>query len=180
MKHWTNWLPARKPSLPYDLREWLTDSGSLTKRLQSVSEQAVNVELLHYDWHTALPEESLFLQQPLRRIQLEREVLLCDGDRPEIYARTIIPQSTYQVLPSRFDNLGTKPLGQMLFDEPTLSRSDIEVACLTSQHWLYQLATEWLDIRPDILWARRSCFYLNGNPVLVCEIFLPSEKWSHV
>ncbi|BDZ74460.1 MAG: chorismate--pyruvate lyase [Methylophaga sp.] len=180
MKHWTHWLPARKQSLPYDLREWLTDTGSLTKRLQHVSEHAVNVELLHYDWQTALPEESLFLQQPLQRIQLGREVLLCDGDTPEIYARTIIPQSTYQVLPSRFDNLGVKPLGQMLFDEPSLSRSEIQVAQLTPQHWLYQLATEALDICPDVLWARRSCFYLKGQPVLVCEIFLPSEKWSHV
>jgi chorismate--pyruvate lyase len=42
----------------------------------------------------------------------------------------------------------------------------------------YALATRDIEARPDCLWARRSCFYLNGKALLVSEVFLPSNKWS--
>lgn len=178
MIHWTHWSPKTLPSLPRQLRHWLSDTGSLTRRYQALCEQYFHVELLEYDWQPALPEESRFLSHDMKQLMLEREVLLCDGDRAEIYARTVIPPKTYQEMRARFDNLGNKPLGQMLFDDPTLKRGPIEVARLGPSQWLFQLAIQMMLNEPTELWARRSCFYLNNKPLMVTEIFLPSKKWN--
>ncbi len=74
----------------------------------------------------------------------------------------------------RFSALGTKPLGELLFTDPTVKRDPIEVARLTPGEWLYEMAVLEENYRPDELWARRSRFYIGGKVLLVNEIFLPT------
>ncbi|WP_292439236.1 chorismate lyase [Methylophaga sp.] len=174
----THWQPPLVQSLPPALRGWLTDNGSLTRQLTRACEQGFSVKLLQSGWQRPLADESLLLGQPLGQRMFCREVYLLDGDKAEVYARTMVPKRTYQAMQARFETLGNRSLGQMLFNDPSLQRGEIEVACLQPQDSLFKMATRHLTQLPDALWARRSCFYLDDKGMLVNEIFLPSAKWS--
>lgn len=173
-----HWQPPQPQYLPPQLRHWLTDTGSLTRQLSRVCDQTFSVRLLNSGWHKPLADESLLLQQPLAQFMFSREVHLLDGDKAEVYARTLVPLRTYQAMQARFKTLGNRSLGEMLFTDPSLRRGNIEVIRLPPAHYLFQLATRHLSAKPVQLWARRSCFYLADKGMLVNEIFLPSDKWS--
>ncbi|WP_438969918.1 chorismate--pyruvate lyase family protein [Methylophaga sp.] len=179
MKHWTRWQLPLMQSLPPALRDWLTDTGSLTRLLQQSCQHDFSVELLSSQWQRPLPDEALLLGQAREKHAFEREVYLMDGEKPQIYARTVVPMNTYFARTQRFDSLGNQSLGEMLFNQPGLKRRPIQVACLQPGQFLFELATKRLTIQPEFLWARRSCFYIEDKKILVNEVFLPSDKWSN-
>ena len=178
MKNWTRWHRPIVSTLPDALSDWLMFPGSLTRRLQTCFAD-FSVRQLHDGWRRPLIDEALLVKQPLTTYSLQREVFLQDGTTPLVYARTVVPRETYQVMPQRFDTLGNRPLGELLFNhDPLIVRGPIEVARLQVGQALYQAAVQALALPPSVLWARRSCFYLAGKPILVNEVFLPSAKWS--
>ncbi len=172
--NWTKWLPPQKRLVPSKLWPWLTDAGSLTRRLKHFNQTDFSVQLLGNNWIVPLPEESLYLGVSANQLAFQREVRLMDGDRANVYARTVIPLATYKAMKQRFIGLGNKPLGELLFTEPMVERGEIQMAKLTAGDWLYEMALLEENYRPDHLWARRSAFYLSGKILLVNEIFLPT------
>lgn len=178
MKNWSHWQPPLLQSLPASLRPWLTETGSLTRLLQEACENEFSVALLRTQWQRPMPDEALLLHKRPSQRMFQREVHLLDGDMPQVYARTLVPANTYDAMRARFSSLGNRSLGEMLFNDPSLQRGPIEVACLQPPMMQYDLATRHITLRPSCLWARRSCFYLDAKPLLVSEIFLPSAKWS--
>ncbi len=103
-----------------------------------------------------------------------REVeLLCNGI-PHVYARTLIPKSSLTGRASHLQGLGSKPLGALLFSDPTTRRSVIEYARLVANHRLYQWAMDSMRGMESELWGRRTLFCYAGKPLLVNEIFLPA------
>jgi len=174
MRNWTRWHTPQKRLMPVALVPWLTDAGSLTRRLQAHSQAGFSVQLLGNHWIKPLPDECLSLKIPVTQMAYQREVKLLDGEHANVYARTIIPLNTYMTMKHRFNALGNKPLGELLFTDPTVKRGPIEVACLYPGQWLYEMALLDEDYRVDELWGRRSQFYLGGKILLVNEIFLPT------
>lgn len=168
------WLKPQRRLMPQSLASWLTDTGSLTRRLQQTNQHGFAVDLLGNSWIKPLTDESLRLNLGLAEISFQREVRLMDGDRANVYARTIVPLKTYKAMPYRFNQLGNKPLGEVLFTDPSVRRGAIEVACLRPGQWLYEMAVLEENIRPAQLWARRSQFFIQDKPLLVNEIFLPA------
>lgn len=73
-------------------------------------------------------------------------------------------------------SLGEKPLGEVIFNEPGVVRSAIEVAEFAADSHIAQLAAEVDKIAEHSLWARRSTFTLDGYSLLVSEVYLPSAK----
>ena len=72
------------------MRGWLTDTMSLTMKLQARSEH-FRVRRLHQARGMCLTDETALVELPRRCHVQEREVLLqCDG-RPVVYAHTIVP-----------------------------------------------------------------------------------------
>lgn len=103
-----------------------------------------------------------------------REVrLLCD-DESLVFARTVIPVRTLTGPRRRLSRLGKKPLGAVLFADPSMVRSGIEIAKLSPGQPLFVRATTKLLKPPSNIWGRRSTFFLNHQPLLVSEIFLPA------
>lgn len=102
-----------------------------------------------------------------------RQVQLLCGETPWVYARTIIPPRTLARKFHRFTRLGARSLGAMLFADPSMKRDEVEVTCLTPADRLYHLAARDLREKPEVIWGRRSLFWLGGKPLLVCEFFLP-------
>ena len=121
-----------------------------------------------------LSEARALGRQP-HEIALVRQVRLLCNERPWVFARTVIPLSSLQGGLHRLARLGTKPLGAVLFADPSLQRQPLEITRITPRHRLYHMATATGGAEvTDPLWGRRSVFRLRGKPLLVSEFFLPS------
>jgi chorismate--pyruvate lyase len=178
MKTQESWFTPCRQALPSMQRDWLLSTGSLTQMYQKVCNQPFNIQLLEQGWGLpSLNEAKLFEQRPEKHV-FHRHVFLRDGDTADIFARTIMPMTTYRTMRQRFDGLGNRSLGEMLFKDPSIKRGPIEVALCQPQHGLFQWATAHLSNKPKAMWGRRSCFFIEDKMILVNEIFLPSDKWS--
>lgn len=160
--------------LPDNMACWLFDPASLTARLISACEGQFSVRVISQSWGTPLWNESKRLGMRERQAALIREVFLYCDDQPWVFARTVIPRTTLSGREKYLANLGSKPLGAVLFANPNMHRDQFEVTCLRDGDLLYTHANQLASSKPVEIWGRRSAFYLSGKPLLVNEIFLPA------
>jgi chorismate--pyruvate lyase len=159
--------------VPESVLRWLLDPASLTRRIQSACPGCFRVEVLFQGWAHPQRNEARELGMRTGSWGFVREVyLLCDG-RPWVFARTVIPRTTLTGPRRRLTRLKTRPLGAVLFADPTMQRGPVEIARLTPCDKLFLAAIQHLAQQPEMIWGRRSQFTLGGKPLLVSEIFLP-------
>ena len=159
--------------VPEPALRWLLDPASLTRRLQSTCPGCFRVEVLFQGWARPQHNEMRVLGMRTGSEGFVREVhLLCDGV-PWVFARTIIPRTTLTGPRRCLTRLKSRPLGAVLFADPSMKRGPVEIARLTPCDKLYPSAIRHLARRPETIWGRRSLFTLGGKPLLVSEIFLP-------
>lgn len=161
-----NWFDADQLDsyvAPDPVGGWLRERGLLTQRLRASCKEHFRLEVL----------ADTGLQAPADDVHL-REVLMCCGDRPCIYARTLIPAATAKAHPW-LRSLGNEPLGERLQDRDGVKRSDFRFAALgAGTPEARQLLPEDLaNSTTDILWARSSTFSIGAHEISVTEIFLP-------
>ena len=175
---WQIHTPIARHGAPAELLDWLLDSTSLTRRLQETCQGKFRVIPLSQRWQRPMLNEAQALGVLPHELSFVREVhLLCD-DRPWVFARTVIPVRTLTGPRRRLARLGKKPLGAMLFADPSMRRSGIEIAAIKPGQPIYLRATACLQEPPAVIWGRRSAFFLNHKPLLVSEIFLPEIGYS--
>lgn len=152
---------------------WLLDEASLTKKLEKKC-QEFTVEVKQ-QLNTNAEQATLSPHFPVPEQVLVREVLLyCDGI-PNVFAQTEIPYSTLSDKQQNLANLGTEPLGRVIFQDKTLQRSNIEIAEFTVGSPLHLYCASLQQPCEHSLWARRSIFYIENKPLLVSEVFLPAS-----
>ena len=97
--------------------------------------------------------ENQLLNSPENIEIIVREVELLGNQKPVVNARSLIPitEDTIDIL-----KIGSRPLGEILFDEPKIERGHLEVGSFQNS------------------WARRSTFTIGKTNLLVTEIFLES------
>lgn len=160
--------------VPREMAPWLFEQGSLTRRILRHCTNTFRVEVLSQKWQRPMLSEALRLGATPEHHALIREVLLYCGDTPWVFARSVLPRKTLTG-PRRFlGKLGNRPLGEILFSDPTIKRDELEIAEIKKGQRMYSCATEILNNPPDFVWGRRSIFYLHKKPLMVNEIFLPS------
>jgi len=159
--------------VPENVASWVYDPGSLTRRVQQTCQDPFRVEVIAQYRGRPLLNEATRLRVHADQSALIREVYLYCGDSPWVYARTIIPHTTLTGRQRHLAHLGNRPLGAALFADTTMRRDEVEVACMRPMHRLFDTATAGLLQRPEMIWGRRSVFYLSGKPLLVNEVFLP-------
>jgi len=166
---WHTVTPLMRRRLPDAARDWVLSTGSLTAGVRERCPDAFRLRVLRQRWARPRPDEAAALRlRPGRRAML-REVALCCGDRPLIMARTVIPAASLRGRQARLAALGRRPLGELLFRDPSTQRGAFEVAYLTlAQAGL--AAGPWRDVG---VWGRRAVFRIGGVPLLVSEFFLP-------
>ena len=86
--------------------------------------------------------------------------------------RTVIPVRSLRGRLRRLAHLGTRPLGAVLFADPSTVRGRMEVARFDIRHALYQAACAHSEAPPPELWGRRTLFRYQDKPLLVNEVFL--------
>lgn len=157
-----------------NLVHWLLDPGSLTARLKQNC-QNFRVELLGQKQTLCSALESNELIKAGEPV-LVREVLLYCDDIPQVFARSLLPLTSLTGDEQQLANLGTQPLGQVLFNNPSLIRQRIELANFSEDTCVARLANTLEPIKKISkrgLWGRRSIFVLEGKPLMVAEVFLP-------
>jgi len=155
------------------MRRWLTDSMSLTKKLIARCDR-FSVQRLAQQHALVLADEFAEIALPRRTQVQEREVLLRCDDKPVVYAHTIVPLSATASDWPFFGRLGERSLGTTLFGDPRVTRGELQYARLQAQHPLVLRAATALGVvLQGPLFARR-CLYKRGNGLLlVTEVFLP-------
>ena len=168
---WRSYRRVPRNSIPQSLRPWLLDHGSLTERLIATSGNRFRVEVLNQRWQLPRLSECRLLGLKNRHHALVREVILYGCDQPWVYARSVLPMASLTGRLRAMRQLDNRPLGQLLFNDPTMQRSAMEVACLTTDNTSVPKQLGQLD---HPVWGRRSVFRLDNKPLMVSEIFLPA------
>ncbi|MGE3295804.1 MAG: chorismate lyase [Porticoccaceae bacterium] len=156
--------------MPLPWRSWLLGQGSLTQRLVTASGGDFRVEILAQALRRPLAEERAALGLPERQVALVREVLLRGRGEPWVYARSVVPLAVLRGRYGFLRHLGTRPLGALLFRDAGIRRGTIEVTQRTPPRCLSKTPDE------PLAWVRRSVFYLDQQPLLVAEMFLPGFR----
>lgn len=174
-RHESEWSNEQTSQASDREKSWLFDAGSLTQKIRAlcVSRAGFHVKVLSQRYILPLASEQQLLNQ-CNQVSLLREVLLCDGDEPLIYARTILPVSGISEEATELFHLGTKPLGEILFNNSNVQRHQVQASLLNSEDYLLQQVEYNTQLTFQHLWARRAVFSLHDYGLLVNEIFLPN------
>ena len=164
--------------LPAAMRGWIFDRCSLTSRLQQAcfaldGESRFSVRVLSQSRERPLPSERLLLGMRQSDYALVRQVQLQCGDQVWVFARTVVPLRSLRGRAKRLANLGSRPLGAMLFADKSVRRGRMQVARLLPGDTVFNHAIGRMQNVPAEVWGRRSLFHYAGQPLLVNEIFLP-------
>lgn len=170
---WRRGTTLNHAKLPADTVDWLYDAASLTKRLKQASSGRFQVRILSQVWQRPMRCERQLLGLGDRQFALVRQVyLLCD-EQVVVFARTVLPgpllKSRYRYLA----RLGGKPLGEVLFRDKSMRRSEVQLTQILPEHEIFSLVMRGSAESSVSLWGRRSLFQLGGQPLLVSEVFVP-------
>jgi len=135
---------------------WLNEEGSITKRISS--EAKFKLEVLNDDLGTAETEEYESLELNFNEVRI-REVILYGDSVPLVYARSIIPTLTATKGYPGLGTLGSKPLGDLLFQNELFIKTRREFA-------------KFHNLAEEIVWGRRTHYLVKGYPLSVMEVFL--------
>jgi chorismate--pyruvate lyase len=120
-----------------------------------------------------LLDESTALGMHPNDLAWVRCVLLQCADQNWIYARTVIPNLTAESPWGALQKLGNKPLGDVLFELPSIQRTPFEFTSQALTTWPYLSKQLEPDESQGKGYARRSIFTQKGAPLLLTEVFLP-------
>lgn len=157
------------------LNDWLFDQDSLTQRLTQLCRAEFRVKVLAEGWQILAENECQALNIASSSCGWVREVLLCDGDQPWVFARSVAGKTALTASGFDISQLGTRSLGELLFSNPTFDRGAMYIVRMPCQQLPEQARP--LAKKQKYLWARRSCFQQNELGVLVAEVFLP-QLWQ--
>ncbi len=169
--HWLVNRLGTRHALPKNLQSWVYEPGSLTQRLRNCYGPGVAVRVLFQQWQSPFLTESQRLHLPCHRYSLIREVLLHIDNKPLILARTVLPQATINIAKRKLSNLGTRPLGEVIFSYPNLVRLETDICCIAEKIWTPQLKRQVAITGKTC--GRRTVYAIDGQPMLVSEFFMP-------
>jgi chorismate lyase len=162
-------LPAATPAAA----AWLREPGLLTDRLRACCAGQTGLSIVS-EMEAPLGSADAAVLQAAGSAAFVREIeLTCDG-RPWVFAQTLIPQATL-ARQRWLSSLGRDALGERLAALPALERGPLEYARLLPGDRLYHRALRERRDPPPALWARRSWFAIDGDRLLVQEVFLPES-----
>ena len=139
-----------------NILEWLNEEGSITAKISS--ESKFKLEILSDDLGIAEDEEYLALDIASEEVRI-REVVLYGDLVPLVYARSIIPNLTSSKGYPGLGTIGSKPLGDLLFQSELFIKTRREFA---------QFETS----SKAVIWGRRTHYLVRGYPLSVMEVFL--------
>ena len=171
--------PQANPARASVLRQWLRAPGSLSRRLAALGHR-FEVQTLRQG-PARLHRDEIAALGPLGRGRVwVREVLLRVDGQALIWARSVSPRVSLGGPWRALLGLGSRPLADLLFKEPRVTRSPLKLERLRHGAPLRRrMARQWAKAsgcQPPrgMTWARSSVFRKHGAPLRVMEVFSPS------
>ena len=162
------WYPDHHPrisSISAKKGEWLLDKGSLTEKLVAYSAGNFRVNVLAQYWGLPNLHEAVRLNIPHYLAVRVREVELYVNDKAAVFARSIMPLKIYLQQRHTLQNIGTKPLGLLLFKDGRIRVSKRYVSVL--------------DRGPgDQVYGRSTPYQYYGGEILVSEYFIDTSLFK--
>ena len=161
---------------PRQWQPWLSDTGSLTQKIEQAIGQKLEVVVLHDCRQNLNSDESRYFHCKIKRCRV-REVLLCVNQIPLVMAHSIIPTASSSGSNHAILRLGKKPLGAVLFAKTRMHSKKKplrEITRLDKNSPLWKKCFKQFPTLPKAVWARRTLYMLKGHPLLVNEVFLPA------
>lgn len=170
---WSERLEALAPQADAAAAAWLAEPGLLTVRLRACCKGQTGLVVIA-EIEAPLASDDAAVLQAAGSAAFVREIeLTCDG-RPWVFAQTLVPQATL-ARQSWLSTLGRAALGERLAAVPGILRGPLEFTRLTAGDRLFHRALRERPDPPSALWARRSWFAIDGDRLLVQEVFLPES-----
>ncbi|MGH8249474.1 MAG: chorismate--pyruvate lyase family protein [Steroidobacteraceae bacterium] len=170
---WSERLADFAPAAEPAAAAWLLETGLLTERLRACCRGQPGLVIVK-ESEAPLAGSDAALLGAAGNAAFVREIeLTCDG-RPWVFAQTLIPQATL-ARQRWLASLGRAALGERLAALSVLERGPLEFARLAAGDRLYHRALRERRDPPPGLWARRSWFAIDGDRLLVQEVFLPES-----
>lgn len=166
-KNWRTLRDFGRGLIPTQVLDWILDPASLTQRVRNLCGDApFRVRVLSQAWRYASTAEARVLDiRPGLKV-LDRQVQLCCGEEPLVYARSLLPATLFTGPQQRLRYQGSRSLGATLFADPTVTRGELQVARVAAEH------IPGAEGAAEV-WGRRSVFRIQGKPLLVAEFYLP-------
>ena len=158
LKQISPWISFEKMSILLvneNIKSWLIEKGPITKRIKS--EESFKLNLIKDEISAVNDSEKKFLEETSDNIKV-REVILLGNNIPRVYAKSLIPIRTIENGFSRLGELGTKPLGDILFEKEIFEKTDVVYA-------------QFQD-KDSIFWGRKTKYIVKNMPLSVMEVFL--------
>jgi chorismate--pyruvate lyase len=173
------WRPEPSPSLLAIQKRWLTRPGPLTQALRTLG--PLNLRVLAEYPDGASTDEAHLLALPLGNPVWVREIVMDIEGVDCVVARSVTPLKASHGIWQGMRRLRSRPLADILYGNPAITRSSFEVARLNQRAPLSRTVERVTTIhRPaQPLLARRSVFWRQNTPLLVTECFLPNF-WARV
>jgi len=137
------------------IKSWLSESGPITKRISANENFELN--LLREEIDEVDETEKKYLGNSIGDVKV-REVLLLGDKVPKVYAKSLIPVKTIKKGFSKLGSLGTKPLGDILFEKNIFNKIDVMYSSFVHED--------------SIFWGRKTKYLVKNLPFSVMEIFL--------
>ena len=137
------------------IKSWLLEEGPITSRIKS--NEVFELNLLKDCEDEVERFETDFLGKNLGKVKT-REVILLGNKSPRVFARSLIPLDTINHGFSKLGDLGTKPLGDILFEKRIFRRVEIVFAKFADGE--------------NIFWGRKTKYLVKDYPLSVMEVFL--------
>ena len=171
-------LPMNCP-LPPSLLPWIAYPHSLTERLQ-VKAGNTRLQVLEQRWEKPNWWDKYVLHLQCKTV-LHREILMWAWNDACWYARTIIPETTYNADHLFFNRLQAESLGAMIFKEKKVRRIHLLHYPIGTQSIEYYWLTPLMHCSAPELWVRLSCFMIHDeHPFYLIETLLPGlQRYSN-
>ena len=153
---WLNSSELKNALKVQNILDWLNEDGSITARISSNFK--FKLEILSDDIGVAEDEEYLALNIISEEVRI-REVILYGDKKPLVFARSIIPNLTSSKGYPGLGTIGTKPLGDLLFQSDLFIKMHREFA-------------QFQTPSKEVVWGRRTHYLVRGYPLSVMEVFL--------
>lgn len=174
----SGWQSAPPPSLTPHQKFWLFRPGALTGGLRRLGR--VDLRVVREKVDALREDEAWMLARRARSPIWLREICMAIDGTDAVFARSFTPLPSSHALWQGMRRLRTRPLADMLYNNPQITRSKFFVCRLHRQHPLYRSMRAHLGERcpaPNAVVARCSVFWRLGQPLLVAEAFLP-DFWA--
>ncbi len=127
-------------------QDWLTSKESLTQRLRAFTHNKITHHLFYDDWGITDQNQEAWIRRMEWRY--ENEVW--------VSCIVVIPETSMTAETSELMHIGKRSIGDILFQDPTLTRSDFVFSVLENGNI-----------------KRTSTFYYKNHPIVLVENFFP-------